>query len=88
MYSGMSDINRHSINRDFTTDRVDLSKVNNDKLRQLVMRLSVSKSYDLKTPKDSIMRFEEICDHDEGYLCEHRLQYIIDEMVKILDDKD
>jgi hypothetical protein len=45
--------------------------------------LHTSGSYDIPYHKDSIMSYGKICNHDDGYLCEHRRKYIIDLLKKI-----
>jgi hypothetical protein len=45
---------------------------------QLENILHTSGSYDIPYHKDSIMFYGKICEHDDGYLCEHRRKYIID----------
>jgi hypothetical protein len=44
---------------------------------QLKNILHTSGNYDIPYHKDSIMSYGKICEHDDGYLCEHRRQYII-----------
>ena len=69
-------INKNRINH--THELVDLSKVSDDSsLHELVLNLSSSR-YGEKSIPSSIMDYESLCDHDDGYLCEHRLQFIID----------
>lgn len=48
----------------------------------LIKKLNTTTSYDVKDPEDSIMHYEQLCHHDSGYLCECRLQYIIDHLKK------
>jgi len=45
---------------------------------ELENNLHVSGSYGVPYHPDSIMDYERICNHDSGYLCEHRKQWIID----------
>jgi hypothetical protein len=45
---------------------------------QLENILHTSGNYDIPYHKDSIMFYGKICEHDDGYLCEHRRKYIID----------
>lgn len=45
---------------------------------QLENTLHTSGRYDTPNHKDSIMSYGKICEHDDGYLCEHRRKYIID----------
>lgn len=47
------------------------------KLSKLIDLLSCSNRMGDPYPKGSIMDFQRICDHDEGYMCEHRLKFII-----------
>jgi hypothetical protein len=46
-------------------------------LRVLAKKLSVS-SYGNDYDSESIMEYNKLCDHDDAYLCECRLQFIID----------
>lgn len=62
-----------------TDQLIDLSNVlKNSPIRELVKKLSVNRSSYDKMPKGSIMEYENICNHDSAYLCECRLQYIVD----------
>jgi hypothetical protein len=45
-------------------------------LEALKVKLAVSDSYSIPDPKDSIMSFENICDCDSGFLCEHRRDWL------------
>lgn len=47
-------------------------------VEQLENILHTSGNYDIPYHKDSIMSYGNICEHDDGYLCEHRRKYIID----------
>jgi hypothetical protein len=48
-----------------------------DPLKELEKAITVGKYYTKSYPEGSIMAYEEICDHDSGYLCEHRRQWIL-----------
>jgi|JI10StandDraft_1071094.scaffolds.fasta_scaffold374384_1 hypothetical protein len=50
----------------------------NPKLLGLAKLLNVSTNYNDEDPKDSIMQFEKFCSCDSGFLCEHRLDKILD----------
>lgn len=57
---------------------VNLKNVEVDsKLHLLIKKLNSSMSYSQPYPVDSIMASENICKHDDSYLCECRLNYII-----------
>ncbi len=45
-------------------------------------KLEVSTSYLIPDPTSSIMTYDVICEHDSGFLCEHRLNWIINEIKK------
>jgi hypothetical protein len=45
---------------------------------QLENILHTSGRHNTQYHKDSIMSYGKICEHDDGYLCEHRRKYIID----------
>jgi len=47
-------------------------------LKELKTKLSTSESDENPYHKDSIMTFNKICDHDNGFLCEHRRDWIIE----------
>jgi hypothetical protein len=69
-------IDKNRINH--THELIDFSGVDkNSMLRVLAKKLSVS-SYGNDYPKESIMEYDRLCDHDDAYLCECRLQFIID----------
>ena len=53
-------------------------KSTEDILSDLEQKLNTSSSYSIPYHEDSIMKYEKICNHDDGYLCEHRRQWIID----------
>lgn len=62
-------------------DMIDFTDLNEKEaaiLKPLAKMLSVSNSYSVDYIKESIMTCEKVCTHDGGYLCECRLQYIID----------
>jgi hypothetical protein len=47
-------------------------------IEQLQNILHTSGSFDTPYHEDSIMSYGKICNHDDGYLCEHMRRYIID----------
>lgn len=47
-------------------------------LHKLIRDINISRSYDINMVSDSIMLYGIMCKCDSGFLCEHRLQYIID----------
>ena len=47
-------------------------------LHKLIRDINISRSYDINTDSDSIMSYGMLCKCDSGYLCEHRLQNIVD----------
>ncbi len=57
------------------------------KLSKLIDLLSSSNSYNDPNPKGSIMGFQDICDHDDGCLCECRMKFIIKYIEKHFDPK-
>jgi len=56
----------------------DVNKMIEISDEQLENILHTSGNYDIPYHKDSIMSYGKICEHDDGYLCEHRRKYIID----------
>lgn len=63
--------------RNYTIDIVNIEGLTDSQI-MLITKLNATKSYSVDNPKDSIMHYEQLCDHDDGFLCECRLQYIID----------
>lgn len=61
----------------YTLDLINIDGVN-EKGIELLKKLNTKTKYGQEDPKDSIMQFDSFCDHDDGYLCEHRLQVIAD----------
>ena len=47
-------------------------------LKKLETKLNTSGSYSIPYHEDSIMTYGKICDHDDGYLCEHRREWILE----------
>jgi hypothetical protein len=45
--------------------------------RELETKLNTSGSYSIPYHEDSIMTYGKICDHDSGYLCKHRREWIL-----------
>jgi hypothetical protein len=65
-----------------TDQLIDLTAVSMDSpIRELVKKLSVNRSSYGVEPKESIMGYEKLCTHDSAYLCECRLQYIVDFLI-------
>lgn len=65
--------------RPTTAARVDLTGVREDSpIHELVRKLNCRTNWDHPYPEDSVMVYETLCTHDEGHLCEHRLQFIVD----------
>lgn len=63
----------------YTGEQVDLSEVPLDSpIRELVKKLTVDSHSYSTMPEGSIMGYEQLCNHDSAYLCECRLQYIVD----------
>lgn len=61
----------------FSIDAVSLDGLT-DKQKELVKKLNTSLYMDNKSPSDSIMHYEQFCNCDDGFLCEHRLKFIVD----------
>jgi len=60
-----------------TIEKVNLEGLN-AKQKRFVKKLSVSTNLNTPDPKGSIMVFGKICNCNDAFLCEHRLQFIID----------
>lgn len=69
------------IEKNYTLDIVNTDGLSYLQL-ELIRKLNISRSYDVQCPKDSIMSYGQLCHHDSGYLCECRLQYIIEQLKK------
>jgi hypothetical protein len=59
-----------------TIDKIDISKLNEEQ-KDLATKLNCTTNYSEEKPKGSIMHFGQLCEHDTGFLCEHRLEYIL-----------
>jgi hypothetical protein len=59
-----------------TKDKINIKDLS-PHLKELVDRLNCTTSYNEDKPKDSIMHYGQLCNHDDGFLCEHRLEYIL-----------
>jgi hypothetical protein len=59
-----------------TLEAIDLSKLTTKQI-ELVEMLNTSLKWDNNYPERSIMHYEQLCTHDDGFLCEHRLIAII-----------
>jgi hypothetical protein len=63
-----------------TVDKLDLDKLGikeGSLLHKLVLNLNTMTSGSENAPIN-VMNYGGICDHDSGYLCEHRLKYILE----------
>jgi len=66
-----------------TAYRLDLSKVNDKSfIYELIKKLNVDEIYNSFKTYDSIMNYGQICNCNSGFLCEHRLQWIVDFLVE------
>lgn len=61
----------------FSIDAVNLDGINSKQM-ELIKKLNCSFYYDQKDPEGSIMHTYQVCTCDDGFLCEHRLQVIVD----------
>jgi hypothetical protein len=69
----------NNFDKDTTASKLDLSNVNeNSALHKLIEKLNCTTLYEQQPLKNSIMEYENLCEHDGGFLCEHKLQFIID----------
>ena len=46
-------------------------------LVELITKLNCKTTYDAKTPEGSNMHYGRLCNCDDGFLCEHRLEWLI-----------
>lgn len=65
----------------FSIDAVNLDGIN-DKQMELIKKLNTSLCMNNRNPRESIMHYEQFCCCDDGFLCEHRLQVIVDWLKK------
>lgn len=71
-----------------THEEVNLSGLPLDSpIRELVLNLSCAHSYMDNSILESVMEYDRICNHNDGYLCEHRLQFIVDFLNKKMTKK-
>ena len=78
-YTGSTEQEKTGIPHLHSDDKINFSEIKEGSiLFKLAKKLSVSGSYSVDYKKESIMDYEKVCSHDDGYLCEHRLQFIID----------
>jgi len=67
-----------NFNKDTTAFKIDLSNIKKDsKLYYLISQLNITRSNDIEHPSN-IMAYINICTCDDSFLCEHRLQWIVD----------
>ena len=64
-------------NEKYTLDLVDTKGINHEGL-DLLNKLNMHMEYGAKDPEGSVMSYGNICNCDDGWLCEHRLQVIAD----------
>ena len=68
-----------------TKDKINIKDLS-PHLKKLVDKLNCTTSYLEDTPKDSIMHYSQLCNHDDGFLCECRLEYILNYLNQNKDD--
>jgi len=61
---------------EYTADQVTVPE--DPMIKELVVKLNTSSRWGQEDPKGSIMHYRELCEHDSGFMCECRLQHIID----------
>lgn len=65
------------MNHEYSTDLVNLDGINKEQM-ELIKKLNTSLKLGLADPQESIMHYGQLCTHDDGFLCQHRLQFIVD----------
>jgi hypothetical protein len=61
-----------------TKDLINLDGIPEEHfIRELVEKLSARTTYEDKAHPRSVMDYKQICSHDDGWLCECRLQFIV-----------
>jgi hypothetical protein len=58
-----------------------------EKQIDLLKLLNVPLNNDTDDDPASIMGYEQLCDHDDAYMCEHRLQYFANRLKESQTDK-
>ena len=62
-----------------TASRLTPADIKDDPLLcEIIEKLNCTKLIGQPAPEKSIMHYGQLCKHDDGYLCEHRLQFIVD----------
>jgi len=62
-----------------TASKIDVNSIDEGSpLHSLIEKLNCSTSYNVGDPEESIMTAGRMCDCDDAFLCEHRLQFIVD----------
>ena len=61
-----------------------LTEKDKEFLESLKQKLHISLNYNIPFHEESIMGFQKICYHDDGYLCDHRLNWLLTEIEKHL----
>jgi hypothetical protein len=65
--------------KNYTIERINLEGLTQKQI-DLLKLLNASCSSYVKEHPDSIMGYDQICDHDDAYMCECRLQYFADRL--------
>jgi hypothetical protein len=67
----------------YTKDLINTRGTKDVAIIDLVNKLNAITNYNNLKPQDSIMTHGNICGCDDSFLCEHRLQWIIDWAIKV-----
>lgn len=74
-------IKRSDFSKSHTAHYLKLKEFNiaeTSMLHKLILKLNCRASTNAEYPEGSIMQYGVICDHDDDFLCEHRLQWIVE----------
>lgn len=63
--------------------RINIKNLDKDIL-SIMNDLNISMDYNTESPSDSIMSYNILCECDDGFLCDHRLEYIIKKLSSII----
>lgn len=71
----------------YTLDEIGWNEYSPE-IQRIAKALNVSRNFTAPDPQGSVMNMGEVCDCDSGFLCEHRLIWIlnnVDELVASVD---
>jgi hypothetical protein len=63
---------------EYIIGRLKLGHLKSNKTKAIAIFLNSPTCWDMDEAKGSIMSHGEICEHDTGYMCECRIQHLLD----------